>query len=68
VRQLMHKHGHKQQQRRDEPELVRAVQGTYNPLLDVEKLTESNLDRLRARGTGAGPRRAKTSPYASRHP
>jgi len=30
-------------------ELVRAVQGAHNALLDLEELTESDLERLRAR-------------------
>jgi hypothetical protein len=50
VRQLMHEHGHEQQQRRDEPEPVRAVQGTYNALLDVKKLTDPTSTGC-ARGT-----------------
>ncbi len=30
-------------------ELIRAIQGAHNALLDLEELTEADLDRLRAR-------------------
>jgi low affinity Fe/Cu permease len=35
-------------------ELVRAVQGAHNALLDLEELTESDLERLRARYEALG--------------
>jgi low affinity Fe/Cu permease len=33
-------------------ELIRAVQGAHNALLDLEELTQADLDRLRARYEG----------------